>query len=81
MPEFLNIPGLVKDNVQKITDTGRSKWPTNLMMGLALLKHYNPYKSPSQFTLAELFKKFDKSFGLTGKSYGRVDGQRSQTEY
>jgi 7,8-dihydro-6-hydroxymethylpterin dimethyltransferase len=77
VPEFLNIPGLVKD-MQKITDAARGKWMSNLMMGLTLLKHYNPYKSPSQFTLYELFKKFDKSFGLTGKDYGRVTGDRSK---
>src|SRR6187431_2869100 len=76
VPEFLNIPGLVKD-MQKITDAARGKWMSNMMMGLALLKHYNPYKSPSQFTLYELFKKFDKSFGLTGKDYGKVTGDRS----
>ena len=76
VPEFLNIPGLVKD-MQKITDAARGKWMSNVMMGLTLLKHYNPYKSPSQFTLYELFKKFDKSFGLTGKDYGKVGGDRS----
>ncbi|MBA3569165.1 MAG: radical SAM protein [Pyrinomonadaceae bacterium] len=76
VPEFLNIPGLVKD-MQKITDAARGKWMSNLMMGLALLKHYNPYKSPTQFTLYELFKKFDKSFGLTGKEYGKVSGDRT----
>ena len=76
VPEFLNIPGLVKD-MQKITDAARGKWLSNLMMGLALLKHYNPYSSPSQFTLYELFKKFDKSFGLTGKDYGKVSGDRT----
>ncbi len=76
VPEFLNIPGLVKD-MQKITDAARGKWMSNIMMGLTLLKHYNPYKSPSQFTLYELFKKFDKSFGLTGKDYGKVTGDRS----
>jgi uncharacterized radical SAM superfamily Fe-S cluster-containing enzyme len=76
VPEFLNIPGLVKD-MQKITDAARGKWMSNLMMGLTLLKHYNPYNSPSQFTLYELFKKFDKSFGLTGKDYGKVGGDRS----
>jgi hypothetical protein len=79
VPEFLNIPGLVKD-MQRITDAGRGKWTSNLLMGLTLLKHYNPYKAPSQFSLYELFKKFDKSFGLTGKSYGRVDGKRSKTD-
>ena len=79
VPEFLNIPGLVKD-MQKITDAARGKWMSNVMMGLTLLKHYNPYKSPSQFTLYELFKKFDKSFGLTGKDYGRVSGDRSKDD-
>jgi 7,8-dihydro-6-hydroxymethylpterin dimethyltransferase len=79
VPEFLNIPGLVKD-MQKITDAARGKWMSNLMMGLTLLKHYNPYNSPSQFSLYELFKKFDKSFGLTGKDYGKVSGDRSVTD-
>jgi uncharacterized radical SAM superfamily Fe-S cluster-containing enzyme len=79
VPEFLNIPGLVKD-MQKITDAARGKWMSNLMMGLTLLKHYNPYKSPTHFTLYELFKKFDKSFGLTGKDYGKVDGARTKTD-
>ena len=79
VPEFLNIPGLVKD-MQKITDAARGKWMSNIMMGLALLKNYNPYKSPTNFTLYELFKKFDKSFGLTGKDYGRVDGKRSEED-
>ncbi|HKN82079.1 MAG TPA: radical SAM protein [Pyrinomonadaceae bacterium] len=77
VPEFLNIPGLVKD-MQKITDAARGKWMSNIMMGLTLLKHYNPYKSPTQFTLYELFKKFDKSFGLSGKDYGRVSGDRTE---
>jgi len=79
VPEFLNIPKLVKD-MQKITDAARGKWVSNLLMGLALLKNYNPYKAPSQFSLYELFKKFDKSFGLTGKDYGKVDGHRTQQD-
>ncbi|MDQ3755232.1 MAG: radical SAM protein [Acidobacteriota bacterium] len=79
VPEFLNIPGLVRD-MRGITDAGRGKWPTNLMMGLALLKHYDPYNAPTHFSLYELFKKFDKSFGLTGKVYGRVDGERTETD-
>jgi uncharacterized radical SAM superfamily Fe-S cluster-containing enzyme len=79
VPEFLNIPGLVHD-MKGITDAGRGKWMSNMMMGLALLKHYQPYKAPSQFSLYELFKKFDKSFGLTGKQYGRVDGERKKED-
>src|SRR6266850_1483614 len=79
VPAFLNIPGLVKD-MRKITDAARGKWKSNVMMGLALLKNYRPYNAPSQFNLYELFKKFDKSFGLTGKDYGKVDGERTQED-
>src|SRR6266705_2664279 len=70
VPEFLNIPGLVKD-MQKITDAARNKYFSNLMMGLALLKHYNPFKAPASLTLLDVLKKFDKSFALSGKDYGK----------
>jgi len=72
VPEFLNIPGLIAD-IQKITDANRGKWFSNAMMGLALLKHYDPYNAPPSLTLIDIFKKFDKSFGLTGKDYGSLD--------
>src|SRR5207237_3328946 len=75
VPEFLNIPGLVKD-MQKITDAGRGKWPTNIMMCLALLKHYNSYSAPRHFSLYEPFKKFDKPDGCAGKAHGRRDVNR-----
>jgi uncharacterized radical SAM superfamily Fe-S cluster-containing enzyme len=76
VPEFLNIPGLVKD-MTGITDAGRGKWFSNIMMGLALLKNYQPYGAPQSLTLIDIFKKFDKSFGLSGKSYGKVEGDRT----
>jgi uncharacterized radical SAM superfamily Fe-S cluster-containing enzyme len=76
VPAFLSIPGLVED-MKHITDTARGKWFSNLMMGLALLKNYQPYGAPPSLTLIDIFKKFDKSFGLSGKDYGRVDGERS----
>ncbi len=76
VPQFLNIPGLVKD-MRHITDTARSKWFSNFMMGLALLKNFRPYGAPQSLTLVDILKKFDKSFGLTGKDYGKVDGART----
>ncbi|MBI4852737.1 MAG: radical SAM protein [Acidobacteria bacterium] len=79
VPQFLNIPGLVKDMTQ-ITDAARGKWMSNLMMALALLKNYNPYGAPKSFSLAAMFKKFDKSFGLTGKDYGKVSGDRTRED-
>jgi uncharacterized radical SAM superfamily Fe-S cluster-containing enzyme len=79
VPQFLNIPGLVSD-MQKITDSGRGKWFSNYMMGLALLKNYNPFGGPPSLTLMDILKKFDKSFGLSGKSYGKVSGDRTQED-
>ncbi len=69
VPRFLNIPGMIKD-ITAITDAGRGKWFSNAMMGLVLMKHYSPFKSPKRLTLIDILKKFDKSFGLTGKFYG-----------
>jgi uncharacterized radical SAM superfamily Fe-S cluster-containing enzyme len=76
VPQFLNIPGLVND-MKGITDAARGKWFSNFMMGLALLKNYQPYGAPESLTLVDILKKFDKSFGLSGKDYGRVDGERT----
>ncbi len=76
VPQFLNIQGLVTD-MQHITDTNRGKWFSNFMMGLALLKNYNPYGAPASLTLGGILKKFDKSFGLSGKDYGKVGPDRT----
>ncbi len=76
VPEFLNIPGLVAD-IRKITDAARGKVYSNLMMGLALLKHYKPYRSPKRLTLIDVLKKFDKSFGLSGIDYGKNLGSEA----
>jgi 7,8-dihydro-6-hydroxymethylpterin dimethyltransferase len=76
VPQFLNIQGLVTD-MQHITDTNRGKWFSNFMMGLALLKNYNPYGAPHSLTLGGILKKFDKSFGLSGKDYGKVGPDRT----
>jgi 7,8-dihydro-6-hydroxymethylpterin dimethyltransferase len=79
VPEFINIPGLVKD-MQKVTDAARGKTFSNAMMGLALLKHYNPMKSPKHFKIADLIKKFDKTFSATGKSYGKTSPDRTMAD-
>ena len=77
VPEFLNVPGLVADT-RKITDAGRGKWFSNIMMGLSLLKNYKPFQAPPSLTLGALLKKFDKSWGLSGKNYGDVSGKRTK---
>ena len=75
VPQFLSIPGLVRD-MQAITDAGRGKTFSNLMMGLALLKNYRPFEAPPRLSLGSLLQKFDKSFGLTGRNYGESQERR-----
>jgi hypothetical protein len=57
--------------MQGITDAARGKWFSNLMMGLALLKNYKPFRAPKSLALIDLLKKFDKSFALTGEARAR----------
>src|SRR4030095_16149820 len=45
------------------------------MRGWTLLKNYNPFTAPPSLTLVDIFKKFDKSFGLSGKNYGKIVGE------
>jgi tetraether lipid synthase len=76
IPDFLNIPGLIKD-MRKITDAARSKKFSMAMMALALLKNYNSLGAPTQFKLTDLLQKFDKTFGLSGKDYGKSTPDRT----
>ncbi len=79
VPEFLNVPQLIRD-MQAVTDAGRSPKFSAIMAGLALLKNYKPYNAPPSLTLASLWKKFDKSLGMTkdtAKKYGDSSPQRT----
>jgi uncharacterized radical SAM superfamily Fe-S cluster-containing enzyme len=76
IPDFINIPGLIKD-MRKITDAARGKKFSMAMMALALLKNYNSFGAPSAFKLTDLLQKFDKTFGLSGKDYGKSDPSRT----
>ncbi len=69
VPQFLNVPQLVAD-LRRVTDAARGKWFSNLQTGLAILRNYDPFKAPPSLHLSDLLKKFDKSFNLTGKTYG-----------
>ena len=76
---FLNGDQLAKD-VMKINDAARGKFWSVAGMALALMKNYDPFQSPRHFKLTDLLKKFDKSFGATGKDYGKVSGDRTRED-
>src|SRR5437870_2860705 len=73
---FLNADRLAKD-VARINDAARGKWLSILGMGLAVARNYDPFQSPTHFKLSDMMKKFDKTFGATGKNYGNVGKDRT----
>jgi uncharacterized radical SAM superfamily Fe-S cluster-containing enzyme len=73
---FLKADSLAKD-IMKVNDAARGKFLSVMGMALALMKNYDPFKSPTHFKLMDLLKKFDKTFAATGKDYGKVSGDRT----
>jgi hypothetical protein len=44
------------------------------------MRNYNSFAAPTHFKLSDLMKKFDKTFGATGKNYGSVSGNRTMAD-
>jgi hypothetical protein len=80
---FLKAEQLAKD-VAHVTDAGRGRFLSNIGMALALMRNYDSFQSPTHFKLADLLKKFDKTFGATRSAeqgkYGRVEGDRTSDD-
>jgi hypothetical protein len=49
-------------------------------MTLALARNYDPFQTPTHFKLSDMLKKLDKTFGATGKSYGKVGKDRTMDD-
>ncbi len=73
---FLNADRLARD-VARINDAARGKRLSMLGMALAVARNYDPFQAPTHFHLSDMLKKFDKTFGATGKSYGKVGKDRT----
>jgi uncharacterized radical SAM superfamily Fe-S cluster-containing enzyme len=76
---FLNGDQLARD-IARVNDAARGKWMSITGMTLALLRNYNPFNAPTHFKIVDLLRKFDKTFGATGKQYGKVTGDRTLTD-
>lgn len=77
---FLKAEQLAKD-VAQVNDAGRGKGLSVLGMTLAVMRNYDPFQAPTHFKMADLLKKFDKTFGATKKAktgaYGKTTGDRT----
>jgi len=79
VPRFLDVPSLIQD-ITKVTDAARGRNLSNLMAGLALLKNYKPFEAPPSLRLIDLWRKFDKTWGLTPnqrRKYGTATPERT----
>jgi hypothetical protein len=73
---FLDAAALATD-LRRVNDAARGRFLSVTGMALALMKNYDPFKAPTHFKLADLMKKFDKTFGATCRDYGKVTGDRT----
>ena len=76
---FLDAMQLSKD-VAAVNDHARGKFLSMVGMVLALMRSYDPFKTPKHFRLMDLVKRFDKAFGATKKDYGKVSQGRTKTD-
>src|SRR6266851_3585637 len=76
---FINADRLAKD-IARVNDAARGKVLTIIGATLALLRNYKPEAAPTHFRIKDLLQKFDKSFGATGKSYGKVTADRTMED-
>jgi hypothetical protein len=75
---FVNGDRLTTD-IARVNDAARGRFLTVAGMAIALMRNYNPFTAPKHFKLTDLLKKFDKTFGATGRNYGKT-GLRTQTD-
>ena len=44
------------------------------------MRNYTPDNAPTHFKIKDLLTKFDKSFGASGRDYGKVSGDRTMED-
>jgi uncharacterized radical SAM superfamily Fe-S cluster-containing enzyme len=76
---FLKGERLAKD-IARVNDAARGKFLSVVGLALAVMRNYDPFQSPTHFKLSDLMKKFDKTFGASGKNYGKVGADRTAAD-
>jgi hypothetical protein len=76
---FINADRLAKD-IARVNDAARGKVLTMIGAALALVRNYTPQNAPTHFKIRDLLTKFDKSFGASGRDYGKVTADRTMED-
>ena len=77
MPITAFLKQRLSKDITRVNDAARGKALSVLGMALALMRNYDPFKSPTHFKLTDLLRKFDKTFNATGRDYGSVTKDRT----
>ena len=72
--------GRLSQDLARVNDAARGRFLSVVGMALALMRNYDPFAAPKHFKLVDLMKKFDKTFGATGRDYGKVSGDRTKAD-
>ncbi|MGA3212174.1 MAG: radical SAM protein [Terriglobales bacterium] len=77
---FLNVDQLAKD-VASVNDAARGKFLSTVGMALSVMRNFDPFKTPTYFSIFDMLKKIDKSFGVSKKArtggYGKSTADRT----
>ncbi|HKT82110.1 MAG TPA: radical SAM protein [Vicinamibacterales bacterium] len=76
---FLNGMQLAKD-VARVNDAARGPKMSMIGMALAVMRNYDPFKTPTHFKLTDMLRRFDKALGGTKKDYGKVGEGRTKAD-
>jgi uncharacterized radical SAM superfamily Fe-S cluster-containing enzyme len=76
---FLNGNRLAKD-IARVNDAARGKRMSMFGMALAVMRNYDPFKTPTHFRLTDMLRRMDKAFGATKKDYGKVSAGRTKAD-
>jgi uncharacterized radical SAM superfamily Fe-S cluster-containing enzyme len=76
---FIRAEQLARD-VMRINDAARGRFLSLAGMALALMRNYDPFRAPRHFRLWDLLRKCDKTFGATGRDYGKVGAERTRAD-
>ena len=77
--KFFDMEGFA-NSLKKINDAARGKKLSMFGMMLALVANYDPFTAPTHFKISDLIQKMDKSYGASGKDYGKVGGERTMED-
>jgi 7,8-dihydro-6-hydroxymethylpterin dimethyltransferase len=71
--------GVVED-VKIINAAGRGKFLSVLGLALSVMRHYEPFRSPTHLRIVDLIARLDKAFGATNRDYGKVGKGRTRAD-